>query len=258
MSLTQSNIITQSKGVTNTTQGINRGGTTGGNFASVGGGAPGAFYDEEFEQDFQRFQSNVGILGNSSGQGNVQQVTSGGRTEDGGPFSGDKNGSSLAVADEFNGNIQMLDGDEMSSQGKQKGHGRDKVLSGRSKKSANSSKKAPKSQGQSSARVDSNSHERKQKFIQKSNGYSTISHKSGRSGRDNMVGLQRYNSAHIESKASGQVQADVEEKMAGNQNLKMKKPMEIIDSRKIDDQPIISLQEISGNIKRERMSHKKV
>ena len=55
-----------------------------------------------------------------------------------------------------------------------------------------------------------------------------------------MGGLQRYNSAHIESKGSGPIKAAVEEKMAGNQNLKMKKPMEA-SQRHIDDQPIISL-----------------
>ena len=46
MSLTQSNMITQSKGYN--TQGVNRGGTTGANAGSLGGVA-GAFYDEEFE-----------------------------------------------------------------------------------------------------------------------------------------------------------------------------------------------------------------
>jgi len=41
-------MITHSKGVTNTTQGINRGGTTGGNVGSLAGVAA-PFYDEEFE-----------------------------------------------------------------------------------------------------------------------------------------------------------------------------------------------------------------
>lgn len=116
-------------------------------------GVAGAFYDEDFEKDYQRFQSNVGstgVIGNASGNG--QQASPFVRTEEGGPFSGDKNGSSLAVADEFNANIQMLDHhidvEEMSSQGK-KHSAKDKsrVLSDRSMKAGNSNRKPSKSQG---------------------------------------------------------------------------------------------------------------
>jgi hypothetical protein len=66
--------------------------------------------------------------------------------------------------------------------------------------------------------------------------------------------MQRHNSAQLES-ASRKV--DVQEKMAGNQNLRMKKPMDghrgvQIPERKIESESIICLQEISSNIKRER------
>lgn len=156
------------------------------------GGGPtapcGAFDDEEFEQDYQRFQSHaLGAAQTTSGiaiiGGSHTNQARGRNEESAGPGtvnSGSAFNASLIVADEFNGNMPPapIDIDNQNSMGNQ------------SKKERNAShrshgsnmKQGNNNEGSSSSRGQQ---KKATKFIQKSaaSGITNLSVRSGGNGR---------------------------------------------------------------------------